>query len=106
MFAFCDNDHDYTVVDHIDRNKLNNHFLNLRWVTLSINNRNTTKRNDNTSGIKGVHFDTKDKSWRAQWNNNNGKQCCKSFSMKKYGDQAKQLAINKRLEMESLYGYL
>ena len=29
-----------------------------------------------------------------------------SFSIKKYGDvEAKQLAINKRLEMEALFGY-
>ena len=105
-FAFCNNDNDYNVVDHIDRNRINNHFLNLRWATESMNQRNTTIRNDNTSGIKGVYFKAVRNSWVAQWNNNDGNHYSKSFSIKKYGDQAKQHAINKRLEMESLYGYL
>ena len=105
-FAFCNNDNDYNVVDHIDRNPSNNHFLNLRWVTLSTNSRNKTMRNDNTSGIQGVSFHPTQNSWLARWYDIERNQCCKSFSIKNHGDQAKQLAINKRLEMESLYGYL
>lgn len=31
---------DFNIVDHIDRDKLNNHFTNLRWVNLSGNARN------------------------------------------------------------------
>ena len=30
----------YTVIDHIDKNKTNNCLTNLRWVSISINNRN------------------------------------------------------------------
>ena len=105
-FAFCNNDNDYNVVDHTDRNPLNNHFLNLRWTTSSMNSRNATISRANTSGTKGVNFIPCGNSWRAGWTDNEGNKCSKSFSIKKYGDQAKQLAINKRLEMESLYGYL
>jgi hypothetical protein len=42
------------VVDHIDRNKLNNHFHNLRWVTISENSMNSKFRSHNTSGFTGV----------------------------------------------------
>lgn len=34
---FCKNDHNFSQVNHIDGNKLNNHFLNLEWCTGSYN---------------------------------------------------------------------
>jgi hypothetical protein len=43
------------IIDHIDRDKLNNKFSNLRDVTPSINTLNSDIRNDNTSGCKGVY---------------------------------------------------
>ena len=71
-----------------------------------MNNRNTTIRNDNTSGIKGVIFKQDRNSWRAQWYDNEGKQRTKSFSIKKYGDQAnnKQL-LNVKKRNPSLDTY-
>ncbi len=70
-FAYCDNINDYNVVDHIDKNKSNNMFNNLRWCTSSENNRNTTIRKDNTSGFKGVSFVERHNTWKATWNDNN-----------------------------------
>jgi len=41
---FIPNDNnDFNQIDHIDRNKLNNHYTNLRWVNSSINNLNRNK---------------------------------------------------------------
>lgn len=38
--AFCENPNNYTIVDHIDRNKHNDHASNLRWVTAKENAEN------------------------------------------------------------------
>ena len=104
-FAFCENPNDYDVVDHIDRNRTNNMFNNLRWCTYSENNRNRTLNKDNTSGIKGVY---KDRScWRAFWRDNDGKQRGKGFSIIKYEEeQAKALAIAFRKAKELEFGYM
>ena len=41
---FCDNPNNYSIVDHIDRNKYNNNYTNLRWVDNSANALNIDKR--------------------------------------------------------------
>lgn len=50
--AFIDNPDDLPQVDHIDRDKMNNHVSNLRWVNNSVNQRNT----DSSIYFEGVHF--------------------------------------------------
>lgn len=54
-------------IDHKDRDRANNRWLNLRLATQSQNNGNISKRIDNTSGYKGVSFDRsgRNKPWRA-----------------------------------------
>jgi HNH endonuclease/NUMOD4 motif/AP2 domain len=53
------------VVDHIDRNPLNNALSNLRCCDRSQNLWNSKKRKDNQSGYKGVYFCTRTNKWGA-----------------------------------------
>jgi hypothetical protein len=55
-----------TLVDHRDRNPLNNRTLNLRICDKSQNAINTKVYKNNTSGIKGVHWSSKNNRWIAQ----------------------------------------
>lgn len=102
--AFCDNPHNYDVVDHIDRNPHNNHYQNLRYCTQSQNLRNQKKKSNNTSGVTGVVFSQKQNSWNANIVNNNNKRISKSFNCGKYAD-AKQRAVQWRRQKEQEFGY-
>lgn len=54
------------IVDHIDRDKLNNRKINLRAVTKHENSINQSKRKNNKSGIIGVCWWERDQNWMAQ----------------------------------------
>lgn len=54
------------VVDHRDGNKLNNTKANLRVCTSSQNHANAIRASHNTSGYKGVSYDSRWKKWRAR----------------------------------------
>jgi len=51
-------------IDHIDGNKENNRIQNLREATASENNKNSSLRKDNNSGIPGVTWDKANSKWR------------------------------------------
>jgi hypothetical protein len=53
-------------VDHVNGNGLDNRNANLRGATAAENNHNACKRLDNTSGFKGVYWNTRDRRWRAR----------------------------------------
>ena len=105
--AFCENPNNYPCVDHISRDKSNNMFTNLRYVTKSMNSRNMSTRDDNISGKNGVTKNTSRNTWRVRWTGNDMIQYCKSFSIKQHGDeQAKAMAIEFRRLKEIECGYL
>ena len=60
---FIENPDNLDFVDHIDRDKLNNDLDNLRWVTLSQNNRNRD--------CKGFTWNKQHKKWHAKYSLNN-----------------------------------
>nr|DAG29032.1 MAG TPA: homing endonuclease [Caudoviricetes sp.] len=53
------------VVDHIDRNPLNNRKSNLRIVSQAVNTRNRAMSGNNTSGVPGVFWSSEMGAWRA-----------------------------------------
>jgi len=56
-----------TDVDHKNRNRTDNRWANLRLASRGQNLANSTRRRDNTSGVKGVSFDKARGKWRAQY---------------------------------------
>lgn len=55
----------FELVDHINRNGLDNRLNNLRSTTAQLNMMNTSLKQTNTSGYKGVSFSKEQKAWRA-----------------------------------------
>jgi hypothetical protein len=80
--AFIPNPDNLLEVDHIDKNKLNNHVLNLRWVSRSIQMRN--RKPTGTINIIGlVYNERKNRSphIRANYRNKEGKLIRKCFTI-------------------------
>jgi len=57
-------------VDHKNNNPFDNRWSNLRAADYAGNNKNASKRSDNTSGYKGVSFVKGNNKWRARINVN------------------------------------
>lgn len=60
-----DNDNNEMVIDHINRNRLDNRKENLRIVSFQDNIRNSNKKSTNKSGFKGVWYDKQRNKWCA-----------------------------------------
>lgn len=101
--AFLTKPEHYQVIDHIDQNKLNNQPTNLRYCSIADNNKNRGKCKKNTSGEKGIFWNKDYPGWTAAWKKN-GKLLSKYFSIKKYGDQAKNMAVAYRIMKEKELG--
>ena len=69
------------IIDHIDRDTLNNRKCNLRQVTSMQNSWNSSTSSNNISGYKGVRWDNKSQNWIA-FIQINGKTKTKSFKKK------------------------
>lgn len=55
-------------LDHINGDPQDNRIANLRLATQSENMRNSCRRKDNTSGVRGVSWDKKSQKWYAYIN--------------------------------------
>ncbi len=88
---------DGAIVDHIDGNSSNNSVDNLRMTTQRINLRNRRMQNNNTSGVTGVSYSARYLSWRASWVDPDGTRRQKWFRVSKYGEFAKQMAVDFRI---------
>jgi hypothetical protein len=53
-------------IDHINNNRSDNRFSNLRPATRSLNIANSTKKKSNSSGFKGVSFSKANRKWFAK----------------------------------------
>lgn len=53
-------------IDHINHNKTDNRFVNLREATATENQRNRSMQKNNTSGHTGVFWDKRDGKWSAE----------------------------------------
>ena len=53
-------------IDHINQNKMDNRIVNLRDVPKEINQRNGTRKKNNTSGVPGVTWHKQHRKWYAQ----------------------------------------
>lgn len=73
-------------IDHLDRNRQNNHIKNLRLVDFHKNRRNSSKSKNNTTNFTGVHwYYSKGYTYcTAKWQQDS-KIKVKRFSVKKYG---------------------
>ena len=86
------------VVDHINRNPLDNRKSNLRICSYKENSFNKSIRVDNTSGIQGVSFHKINKKWRAKIKYNN------LTIHLGYFEDINEALINRRVAEEILFG--
>jgi hypothetical protein len=86
------------VIDHINRNKLDNRRKNLRVASRSLNAFNTGVWKHNKSGITGVSWDKVNNKWRAAINKNK-----KAINLGRFADLEK--AILARKKAEEIYVY-
>jgi hypothetical protein len=91
------------VVDHINRNTIDNRKENLRICTISENGMNKSKKSNNSSGHKGVWYNKRLNNYVAELLFNH-KKYTKSFAVKKYGkENSFKLACKAQEELELKY---
>lgn len=86
-------------IDHINRNRTDNRIENLRVVTSGKNSTNTGMYKNNTSGVKGVYWNSQKKRWHAQINVDG-----KPRSLGLFSDLDSAARVRK--DAEVLHGYM
>lgn len=93
---------EWKVINHINRNGLDNRRINLKDGSNGVNQRNKRLYKNNNSGINGLYYDHKNKNWRFDWCEN-GRHICKRFNSKNLAIDFKK-QVDKRLGNRN--GYL
>lgn len=98
IWLFMTGRHPLGEVDHINGNRKDNRWCNLRDVNPFENSRNQGNRVDNSSGIRGVTFNKDCNKWVARISHKGVR-----YSLGYY--EQKQDAVDARLKAELEYGY-
>ena len=85
-------------IDHVNQNRPDNRWCNLRLVTKSENLQNKCQYANNKSGVTGVYFRKDSGQWRAAIGSGSTRISLGSF-------KTKELAIEARLAAENEHGY-
>lgn len=81
-------------IDHRDTDRLNNKWCNLRSATHAENMHNQGRRRS-TSGLKGVHWDSRDQKWRAQIMRDGKKHFLGNFTTAEAAHEAYKIAAGR-----------
>jgi hypothetical protein len=91
----------FTVDHKVPGDTLNNQKKNLRLANRRAQSINHRTQKNNVSGHKGVYWSKSHKSWIAFYNDRPRHKIRKHFSIKNFGEKAKQMAIDYRAKMVS-----
>lgn len=89
-------------IDHIDHDKLNNRYSNLRQCSHNDNQHNQPKRRNNKSGFKGVCWMKSNRKWHAQICTNSKVKSLGFFTEKEDAARAYDIAA---LELHGEFAY-
>ncbi|MBN5205363.1 HNH endonuclease [Serratia marcescens] len=81
-WAFFNGEHPDGYIDHVNGNRCDNRITNLRIATHQENIWNSECSKSNKTGLKGVHFNARDKKFIAQITVNGKRKCLGSFENK------------------------
>jgi hypothetical protein len=98
--AFIQKPENKPFVDHINNNTLDNRIENLRWATVQENTFNSKICKNNTSGVKGVSYNKRDKKWVASIKINGKKSHLGSFDNK---EEAIKARLKKSIEIQGTF---
>lgn len=90
-------------IDHIDKNRLNNKFCNLRLATFAENQRNKSLHRNNTTGCRGVYWVEEQQKYRVKIHFN---KACFNLGHYKTFEQAVAVRQAKELELHGKFSPL